>query len=290
MRSSLGLSLARLMLLPRQSSRLLVPSRIALSPLTRAASFSKVLAQEALTTLPRQIRPLPALRPRISLPIGADRSFENHKREIVVEIDGEPHSFDALFLRDLCQCPKCVDCSTRQKLFNTTDLPDDIVGQALRIKTKGQLEVIWSHPEDRPHVSFYEPELLLRYSTAERKRHFRHPAGRQVYWDGDMMRENILRVDYTEFLQSDEVLHRMLMQLHRFGLAYFTNVPSVQTEGEEITRIAERFGDIKRTFYGKTWDVKSVPESKNIAYSNSPPPQQRHLKKLDCMLIYSGRV
>jgi Gamma-butyrobetaine hydroxylase-like, N-terminal/Taurine catabolism dioxygenase TauD, TfdA family len=234
--------------------------------LCRSASFSKVLAQEALARPPEHIRPLPTLRPRLSLPIGADRSFENHKREIIVEIDGNEYSFDTFFLRDLCPCPKCLDASTKQKLFNTTDLPDDIVARALRIKSKGQLEVIWSAPEDHPHVSFYEPELLLQYSSPERRRHFRNPAGRQVYWDGDMMRDNMLRVDYQTFLESDEALHKMLVQLHRYGLAYFSNVPSQNTDGAEIGKLAERFGDIKRTFYGKTWDVKSVPESKNIAY------------------------
>ena len=243
-------------------------------PVTRrAVSRSQVLAHDAPapTGAPEHIRPLPAIRPRLSLPLGADRSFENHKQEVTVEIDGEQHSFDALFLRDLCPCPKCLDPSTRQKLLNTTDIPDEIVADSLRIKPSGQLEVIWSEPEEHPHVSFYEPEVLLQYSSPERKRHFRNPAGRQVYWDGEMMRDNILRVDYKSFLESDEVLHRMLVQIHRFGLAYFVNVPSENTDGTEIARIAERFGDIKRTFYGKTWDVKSVPQSKNIAYIPTPP-------------------
>ena len=256
-------ALLRPALLPRSALGVLVHRR--------ALSFSQVLAQEPPTGPPEHIRPHPTIRPRLSLPLGADRSFENHKHEVTVEIDGEQHSFDALFLRDLCPCPKCLDPSTKQKLFNTTDIPDDIVADSLRIKPKGQLEVIWSDPEDRPHVSFYEPEVLLQYSSPERKRHFRNPAGRQVYWDGDMMRENILRVDYKSFLESEEVLHQMLVQLHRFGLGYFVNVPSENTDGTEIARIAERFGDIKRTFYGKTWDVKSVPQSKNIAYVQPSP-------------------
>jgi gamma-butyrobetaine dioxygenase len=65
------------------------------------------------------------------------------------------------------------------------------------------------------------------------------------------------------------MLHRVLVQLHLYGLAYFVNVPSINTDGAEISALASRIGEIKQTFYGKTWDVKSVPQSKNIAYIQS---------------------
>ena len=35
-------------------------------------------------------------------------------------------SGSAYLLRDLCQCPHCVDQSNRQKLFWTTQIPSDI--------------------------------------------------------------------------------------------------------------------------------------------------------------------
>ena len=111
--------------------------------------------------------------------------------------------------------------------------------------------------------------MQIYYCNKERDRRFRAPLPRQVYWDGDMMRANVLRVDYNTFLKDDEMLHRVLKQLHLYGLAYFVNVPSINTDGAEISALASRIGEIKQTFYGKTWDVKSVPQSKNIAYLRS---------------------
>jgi hypothetical protein len=229
-----------------------------------AHGFSRAVAAAALATPPEHIRPLPTLRPIVSLPPDATFSIDQRKSDITIEIDNESHTYDTFFLRDLCPCPKCLDPSTQQKLFNTTDIPDDIVPRAIKVKNKGVLEVIWNHP-DRPHVSHYEPELLLRYSTAERRRHFRFPMGKQVYWDGEMMRDNLPRTDYHTFLEDDKMLHRVLVQLHVYGLALFTNVPSNDSSGAEIVNLAERIGEVKQTFYGKTWDVKSVPDSKNIA-------------------------
>ena len=231
----------------------------------RSASFSKVIA--STMTPPEHIRPLEGTpQPRLSLGPEVNTNIEMRKPDITVEIDGEPYTFDSLFLRDACPCPKCLDPSTRQKLFNTTDLPADILPRAIRIKNNGPLEVVWDQPEDYPHVSQYDPGFLLRYSTPERRRHFRFPLPQQVYWDGEMMRENILKVDYEAFLKDDMMLHKVLVSLHLYGLAFFVNVPSENTDGTEIANLATRIGEIKQTFYGRTWDVKSVAQSKNIAY------------------------
>jgi hypothetical protein len=216
---------------------------------------------------PEHIRPIPTLRPVISLPSETTASLETGNSDVTVEIDGQRFSYDKFFLRDLCPCPKCIDPSTRQKLFNTTDIPFEILPRALRVKSNGLLEIIWNHPEHHPHVSHYEPELLLRYSTQERIKHFRFPLPKQVYWDDEMMKENMFKADYETFLKDDAMLHKVLMQLHLYGLAYFVNIPKENTDGTEVTNLASRFGEVKQTFYGKTWDVKSVPQSKNIAYS-----------------------
>jgi hypothetical protein len=215
---------------------------------------------------PKEIIRAPrSIRPRIVVP--AQTLSDINSADLRIEVDGQLYTYDNIFLRDLCPCPKCIDPSTRQKLFNTTDLDlDGTHPVSITVKSKGPLEIAWGEPDGRQHISHYDADLLLRYSTKERKRRFRSPMPTQVYWDGDMMRNNVLRVDYETFLKDDEIMHRVLLQLHLYGLAYFVNVPSVNTDGAEISALASRIGEIKQTFYGKTWDVKSVPQSKNIAY------------------------
>lgn len=55
-----------------------------------------------------------------------------------------------------------------------------------------------------------------------------------------------------------------------YGLLFVTNVPTEGTTNDacELRTLATRFGEIRETFYGQTWDVKNVPNSKNIAYTN----------------------
>ena len=216
---------------------------------------------------------------RLSLPPDTDYHIELGKRDIGVEIDGELIRYDSLFLRDICPCPQCVDPSTRQKLFNTTDIPDSVLPQSMRVQSNGKLEVIWNHPDQHPHKSFYDPELLYRYSSSETRQAYRSPAPKKVYWDGELMAEKITRTDYQEFLNDDATLHKVLLQLHLYGLTFFVNVPSANTDGTEIIKLARRFGEVKQTFYGTVWDVKSVAQSKNIAYEPPPPPRKQKIKK-----------
>jgi len=49
-----------------------------------------------------------------------------------------------------------------------------------------------------------------------------------------------------------------------------TDVPTEETSDEhcEVKRLAERFGEIRETLYGKIWNVRSYVGSKNIAFTD----------------------
>jgi gamma-butyrobetaine dioxygenase len=208
------------------------------------------------------VTPTLSLRPNWQPRLTNGRS--QSPNELVVRFDGWEVRWDPIYLRDICPCDKCVHPSTRQKLFCTTDLPENIFPKEFNINKKGNLEVIWNTPDE--HKSVYDAAYLWRFTSDEGRRFYRFPVPQQVYWDGDIMERSILRTDYNAFLEDDQMLHRVLMQLHLYGLAFFVNIPSENTDGTEISKLARRIGEIKQTFYGTTWDVKAVRESKNIAY------------------------
>lgn len=89
-----------------------------------------------------------------------------------------------------------------------------------------------------------------------------HP---HVLWDDKSMQENVLWLTYDEYMNTSEGLLKGLKQLQDYGLFFLKGVP---TKDQEVATVAERIGHLRHTFYGRTWDVKSVPEAKNIAYTN----------------------
>ena len=189
-------------------------------------------------------------------------------------LNGMPYAFDNIFLRDACACAHCVDPSTQQKLFQTSDIPQDIRPLTAMTLDDGALRITWDPKTDIPvtnprrtnHTSLYSAEFLLRYS--DRRHIVRHRFNDRsiVLWDRELMEEDVVWLDWEEYFSTDDSgLYKALKALSIYGLFFLKNVPS---EESSVEKIAQQIGPLKSTFYGKTWDVKSLPESKNIAYTS----------------------
>lgn len=80
-----------------------------------------------------------------------------------------------------------------------------------------------------------------------------------------------LSLPYADFLSSPATLHAALTQLRSYGIFFLHGVPTENTsdKGCELRVLAERIGEVRRTFYGETWDVRALGrKSENVAYTN----------------------
>ena len=176
------------------------------------------------------------------------------------------HSYPYVWLRDSCQCPSCLQPSTRQKLHKTSDIPLDIKPAPDGVQnTSDGVQVTWHSG----HQSHYTRDFLERYASPRTVRTFHRDVDR-VQWDvARLKQERDLFLPY-ESLKSPSGLLAAITQLTRYGLLFVTEVPSGKTSNEEceLRALGERFGELRRTFYGETWDVKNIKNSRNIAYTN----------------------
>jgi alpha-ketoglutarate-dependent taurine dioxygenase len=174
-------------------------------------------------------------------------------------------TIDPIQLRDACQCSLCVDGSTLQRKFLTAHIPTDIKAVFQGRSTHGRVKVGWEndipgYPTD--HQSVYSQSYLraltspLPDSAVARKRH---------YWDGESFQKRVIWTSYTDFINKTEAYKTAMSALHRDGLIFITEVDETE---EAVGKMAERIGPIRNTFYGSTWDVRSVVNSKNVAYTN----------------------
>ena len=170
------------------------------------------------------------------------------------------------WLRDSCQCPKCVHPSTRQKLHRTSDIPVDVKPSADGLtKAEDGLHISW----DKDHRSFFPSEFLEKYSSPKRLRDF-HRDVDQTPWDRAQIRSNPnLFLKYDDLCEPSGLL-TALTQLTRYGLLFVTGVSPKETSNEkcEARQLGQMFAELRETFYGQTWDVINVRNSTNIAYTN----------------------
>jgi alpha-ketoglutarate-dependent taurine dioxygenase len=86
----------------------------------------------------------------------------------------------------------------------------------------------------------------------------------RVLWDRKRITADNKWVEYKDWMEDDQALFSALTHLNQYGLLFLRNIPESE---ESVVKIAERIGNLKDTFYGRTWDVKSKPKAENIAYT-----------------------
>ncbi|KAJ3181688.1 hypothetical protein HDU87_000706 [Geranomyces variabilis] len=194
-------------------------------------------------------------------------------------------SFHHIWLRDNCQCPQCVHPSNRQKLHSSADVSTAslLKAETAELVNNGkQLQIRWApgsllrlghrRPNDDNDDNAGHHETLfdltwLRANDPALAARRRDALLKPLLWTADDFTRSKQDVQYDDFMsESGQGLRTALRQLRDYGLAFIRNAPT--TRDTEVERIAERFGCIRHTFYGPSWNVKSMPDAKNIAYTS----------------------
>ncbi|TPX36161.1 hypothetical protein SmJEL517_g01655 [Synchytrium microbalum] len=239
-----------------------------------------------------------ALRPRrqiVSSTRTIQRSLwtlERHSEGLLVDFHTHKlptqSSFHYKWLRDTCQCPKCVHPDNRQKLHSSGDVgaatPSklevmDVHGgrtlvvdggeQQISVKDDdAKLVITWnanSLRQDAGHESVFPISFLRKYKDAVIATPKTHPFATHTWTSSQYTNAPNTFIPYTSVMNTDQGLWQALDTIRKYGLVFIQGLPDQDLAVESL---AEKFGCIRRTFYGKSWDVKSIPQARNIAYTS----------------------
>ena len=162
--------------------------------------------------------------------------------------DGSPVDVPVLWLRDSCDCGSCVH-PNGQRLIDPTRLPALL--EPTNVQISGDvLTVLWM-PEG--HLSRYSMRRLGRRAA---------PPALPRLWDGT--NAHLPVADHPSIIDDDAQLLDWLRGLASNGCALLRHVPAVDGE---VARVAELFGHVRETNYGRWFDVRSVVDPANLADS-----------------------
>ncbi|CAG8442413.1 9911_t:CDS:1 [Cetraspora pellucida] len=165
-------------------------------------------------------------------------------------------NFNYIWLRDNCQCPLCIHSDSKQKLFLTSQVELDV--KPINIdKDQETLKITWSSKSDSYHQSKYSFTFLRSFNQIKSLEH--------IKWNNSIIQSKNIWIKHDEYMNSDEKFFDSLKTLWKYGLLFIKDVPE---KSDSIKNIVKRIGTLKYTFYGETFDVVSVPNAKNIAYTN----------------------
>ena len=169
--------------------------------------------------------------------------------------DGRRSSFAAIWMLD--NRPDGRHSPEGQRLFDVAELPEEPTIAAAAL-AGGDLRVEFA-PGGKTAV--YAADWLRRHALDAASRDERR-VGRRL-WDKSLA-ANLPTGRYTEVAQGGRALAAWLGHVRDFGFALLTGVP---TAPGMVCRVIELFGCVRETNYGRLFDVVSVENPTNLAYT-----------------------
>jgi len=176
----------------------------------------------------------------------------------VLTLDGT--RFHAIWLRDNAPDPETRDPGNGQRLIALRDIPADTVVGDARVEGESL------------HVTFAPEGKDVKYDIAWLKTHAydraeEHPNGWTApeveTWDAGLQTA-IPLADFGAVAQDREALATWLGGVARFGFGKLTGGP---VDSGALLKVADLFGYVRETNYGKWFEVRTEVNPTNLAYT-----------------------
>lgn len=169
--------------------------------------------------------------------------------------DGSQHRFHGVWLRDNARGADARHPDNDQRLFDITELPDDLSVDRAEIRD-GELAVTFK--ADGYEASF--PADWLWHHAYDRPA---PTADDRIYWTAEEA-SALPRHNYSRLLIDDTARLGWLRQVHDYGFAIVTDVP---TRPGMVCKVAQLFGYVRETNYGELFEVRSEEKPVNLAFT-----------------------
>jgi gamma-butyrobetaine dioxygenase len=162
------------------------------------------------------------------------------------------------WLRDNCPCAECRQPRTGQKLFQISDLPEQLAIEE-QAEQDGYLEVRWSDG----HRSRY-PLTWIDGLDEQSEGDGRTEEAKQLWVAADFAR-GLPEAEWETYLGDRDERIAVLAAVRRSGFALLRGVPVAERQVLEVTR---SFGYVRETNYGELFDVRVEPDPNNLAFTS----------------------
>lgn len=169
--------------------------------------------------------------------------------------DGSAFAIHPLWLRERCQDAASIDHTTRQRLYDPSDLDLDLALTAVSEPSPGHFHLRFS---DGHEAEFSAGEILAEAALAPGDSDCPAPQ----LWSAVLT--DLPRARWHEH-PGDAELFDWASQFLRLGFLIFSGVPA---EEGAILKVAATFGFTRTTNFGALFNVRSTPQASDLAYTS----------------------
>jgi gamma-butyrobetaine dioxygenase len=174
---------------------------------------------------------------------------------ISASVEGKSFSLPALWLRERCQDPLSLDLITKQRLLDLHQLDEEL--SLLKVEKKNNTSASITFSDG------YTGDYDLNEFNADFDIWDGAPA--DIAWKSDVDK-SLLQIDLT-VLSTEEGLMKGIETFLTYGVLIVNNVPA---ELDSVITVANIFGHIRETNFGKFFEVFTRPNSNDLAYRSVP--------------------
>lgn len=166
--------------------------------------------------------------------------------------------FPAIWLRDNCRCAECRHPGNSQRLYEITDLPADIALAEATLMDDKRVRIAWSAGG---HVSTFAAAWLADHDLSAEARRRRQPTVK--LWNKALGNAKPVG-DWRQMLVDPAAELAFLDAYHAHGFGLIRHSPRAPGT---VLDIGNHLGFVRVTNYGALFDVKSVANPNNLAFT-----------------------
>ena len=174
-------------------------------------------------------------------------------RKVLIKFSKKKFELHPLWLRERASSINLIDPLTKQRIYHHSALEKSIKIKKANFK-KNLLNVEFS---DGINSKFKLDELYKELNTNEMKKGIE----KKLLWNSTLKKRPAFK--FNKDFESKEVF-KMLKEFHKFGFVIINKVP---TKNNYIVKFANSIGAIRPTNFGVYFDVKSIPNYNDLAYT-----------------------
>lgn len=190
----------------------------------------------------------------------SDVSIINNGRAISLDGGSGTHRFHAIWLRDNAPDPETRDAGNGQRLIALRDIPEETVVSAAELE--GDAMQVEFQPEGK-RVTFDVPWLLAHAYDSQIKRDSGWIGPEVETWTSTLG-AGIPLAQFDAVSRDKAALAQWLGGVVRYGFGKLAGGP---VEEGALFKVADLFGYVRETNYGRLFEVRTEVNPTNLAYT-----------------------
>ena len=200
--------------------------------------------------------------------------LELKNNKVFFESKGLKKEIHPFWLRERVNGENFVDKSTKQRLFDPTQLQENIKIKDLNLSS----DFLNVRFNDGTSTKISVIDIFKEFSNINEIKQIE-----KMKWDSSFSEQNTFEFDKN--LSETDEMYKALINFYQYGFVIFKNVP---TKDNFIVKFANSIGSVRRTNFGEFFNVQSKPNPNDLAYTSldlAPHTDNPYRNPVPCIQI-----